>query len=587
MTMKSEHEDQKCVICLMGFEPGEETYWMQCAHRFHQDCIDNLAAAHKMAVIELRCPTCKTPSCSDEDALMQLNRRMNTIVNLPEQPMQAINLEDTQEYPPGDLADTAVDPADPEGADSDTCSHTTDPEGVNSQGSDMAPLLEVTAREHKRRLEAGLRTEPIAKKAKAPPPQKASTKRAAPPPPKANAEANFSDPMRQLSLFEISEANFQSRKEAYARDKMAKLLGAGPPKIFASKAKVMAKPKAAVGPAAKPKPAVGPTAAAGPKPSPAVPKTMPVVEPAAAAEPKPSPAVPKTTPGVPKPSKSTVVMVDECMHVPSPKPTCSTAPSQAPEMLQCDLCGSCVSRDLSRLISKKAETYKCGKCSSAMTKLYRRPGGLPSDKTWTKEKKNEYWQLLHSQHNAESVDEITNRFTQTEYKKDESHYDNSGEFLPLSVWTQRGFNAESIEKNTIDSNIRCDPVLGKIYRVVIQSSGHRGAHGAEEQRQHRLAPAEAATAAPKAAPTLDELKAEVEKVESSQKAEEQQAKLQTRKIKDLVAQCLQLTSMCSKNSEMVPNNITVQADRLAQEVEEIKIQAETSDVAKASPYLSL
>ena len=43
--------------------------------------------------------------------------------------------------------------------------------------------------------------------------------------------------------------------------------------------------------------------------------------------------------------------------------------------------------------------------------------------------------------------------------------------------------------------------------------------------------------------------------------------------------------MCSKNSEMVPNNITVQADRLAQEVEEIKIQAETSDVAKASPYL--
>ena len=102
MTMKSEHEDQKCVICLMGFEPGEETYWMQCAHRFHQDCIDNLAAAHKMAVIELRCPTCKTPSCSDEDALMQLNRRMNTIVNLPEQPMQAINLEDTQEYPPGD-----------------------------------------------------------------------------------------------------------------------------------------------------------------------------------------------------------------------------------------------------------------------------------------------------------------------------------------------------------------------------------------------------------------------------------------------------------------------------------------------------
>ena len=573
---------------------------MQCTHRFHKECITNLAAAQKMAVNELRCPTCKTPPCSDEDALSQC-------MNNPDEPMQAINLEDTQEFSPGDLADTAVDladtavdlvgTADPEGADSDTCSHTTDPEGVNSQGSDMAPILEVTAREHKRRLEAGLRTEPIAKKCKAPPPCKADTKTAAPTPPKAK---HGNAKLANLSAREISEANFKSRTEARARDRMAKLLGAGPPKIFAVVPKTMPR-------VPKTMPAVGPTAAAGPKPSPAVPKTMPVVKPKTLpAGPKPSPAVPKTmpvvkpksqcqstgeywtsglwpetTPGVPKPSKS--------MHVPSPKPTCSTTPSVAPELLQCDLCGSYVTRDMTRVHSKKAETYKCGKCASAMTKVYRRPGGLPKDKTWAKEKRHEYWQLMHEQHNAESIDEITNRFTQTEYKKDESHYDNSGEFLPLSVWTQRGFNAESIEKNTIDSNIRDDPVLGKIYRVVIQSSGHRGAHGAEEQRQHRLAPAEAATAAPqaapKAAPTLDALKAEVERVESSQKAEEQQAKLQTRKIKELVAQCLQLTSMCSKNSEMVPNNITVQADRLAQEVEEIKIQAETSDVAKASPYL--
>ena len=357
---------------------------------------------------------------------------------------------------------------------------------------------------------------------------------------------------------------------------MAKLLGANPPTSIPAKAKakVVAKP----------------TAAVEPEPSPAVPKTIPVVGPTAAMKPKPNPAAPKTIPVVPKPSKSTVVMVAESMHVPSPKPTCSTAVSQAPQLLQCDKCGSCVSRDLARVLSKKAETYKCGKCASTMTQLYRRPSGLPSDKTWSTEKKNEFWQLMNSQHNAESMDEITNRFTQSEYKKDESHYDNSGEFLPLSVWAQRGFNAESIETNSSDSNIRFDPVLGKIYRVVIQSSGHRGVQGAEEQRRHCLAPGApgaTATAAPKAAPTLNELKAEVEKVEKVQAEVEKVAKLQTRKIANLDALCNQLTSMCRKNPEMVPKNITVQADSLAQEADEIKIQASTSDVTKASPYLSL
>ena len=552
---------------------------MQCTHRFYQECIDNFAAAQKMAVIELRCPTCKTPPCSDEDALVhleKLNQTLNTMVNLPDEPMQAINLEDTQEYATVDLDDTSgtavdlVDTADPEGAGS------TEPAEDSSQGSDLAPLLEVTAREQKRRLDAGLRTEPIAKKAKAPPSKTASTRIQTP-------------PSKAHPLNAIAEANFQSRKEAYAREKMAKALGAHQPRISPAKAKaqvvgfgisqpkLFAKPTA-VGP--KPKPAVEPTAAAKPK-------LISPVRPTAAAEPKPSPAAPKTPPVMPKPSKSTVVMVAESMHVPNPKPTCSTAPSEAPQLLQCDLCGSCVSRDLARVHSKKAETYKCGKCSSVMTALYRRPGGLPSDKLWSTEKRNEFWQTMQTQHNAASMDEVTNRFTQSEFKKDESHYDNSGEFLPLSVWAQRGFNTESIETNSSDSNIRFDPVLGKIYRVVIQSSGHRGAHGTEEQRQHCLAPGAPGATATRQPSTLNELKAEVEKVESTQKAEELQAKLQTRKIANLRDLCNQLTSMCNKNPEMVPNNITVQADRLAQETDEIKIQALTSDVTKASPYLSL
>ena len=77
-----------------------------------------------MSVMELRCPTCKTPSCSDEEAIMHLNQSLNTLVNLPDEPMQAINLDDTQDFATVDLDDTSgtavdlVDTADPEGAGS-------------------------------------------------------------------------------------------------------------------------------------------------------------------------------------------------------------------------------------------------------------------------------------------------------------------------------------------------------------------------------------------------------------------------------------------------------------------------------------
>ena len=144
---------------------------------------------------------------------------------------------------------------------------------------------------------------------------------------------------------------------------------------------------------------------------------------------------------------------------------------------------------------------------------------------------------------------------------------------------------DDIAKNSIDSNIRHDPALGITYRVMIQDSGERGVHGSEEQRQHCLA--EAAKATPVAAPTLTELRKGVELAASSQKAEELHAKIQTKKIADLVAQCGQLMSLSGNNpesgTEMIPNNFTMQANRLTHEVDEIKIQAATSDVTKAPP----
>jgi len=592
----------------MGFGDGEASHWMQCTHRFHSYCVSSLAGVKTCAVSELVCPLCKTPACSD-DAMLEKLATEHEKAMADEMPLQAINLEDTQEYPPVidiDRADTAVRyqlvyPGDAEFVEPANVASPKPPiefpEWIglpntmgeafsDSQGSDNAPVLEVASREHKRRLEQGLRTEAIAKKSKAAPPQqKVNSKRAAHP------------------LNAVAASNLASRKEAYARDKkaaMAKLLGAGPPKRKAeaessdavvskprpeaSAAAVRAKPKAksqkpevsAAPVVPKPNP-VEPPAAVGPKlmPTAAVlskAKAMPTTAVVSKAEAMPTDAVVSKAEAMPKPSKSPAL---------PPKPTCSTATPHAPELLQCDLCGSQVTKDSARVLSKKAETWKCGKCASSMTKLYRRPGGLPDDATWSTEKKQDFWKLMQQQSTTAAIEDVTALFTQSEYKKDESHYDNSGEYLPLSVWSQRGFSADDIAKHSIDANIRIDPVLGKTYRVVIQASGERGVHGSEEQRQHCFA--DAAKATPVAAPTLNELRKSVEVAASSQKAEDLQAKIQTKKIGDLVAQCGQLMSLCGKNPEMIPNNITAQANRLAQEVDEIKIRAATSDVTKAPP----
>ena len=53
-------------------------------------------------------------------------------------------------------------------------------------------------------------------------------------------------------------------------------------------------------------------------------------------------------------------------------------------------------------------------------------------------------------------------------------YEDGGDFLPLSVLTQQGFNATSIEENALPKDQRDHPVLGKAYRVNIIKGGFRG-----------------------------------------------------------------------------------------------------------------
>ena len=54
------------------------------------------------------------------------------------------------------------------------------------------------------------------------------------------------------------------------------------------------------------------------------------------------------------------------------------------------------------------------------------------------------------------------------------YYQNGGEFLPLSVWAARHFDANVIKEKIAQEDCREHPVLGTTYRAKILSMGDRG-----------------------------------------------------------------------------------------------------------------
>ena len=59
----------------------------------------------------------------------------------------------------------------------------------------------------------------------------------------------------------------------------------------------------------------------------------------------------------------------------------------------------------------------------------------------------------------------------------ESHgefYNNTGKFLPLSVYKAQGFDEEAIKAHSKPENIKQHAVFGTVYRVPIMETGNRG-----------------------------------------------------------------------------------------------------------------
>ena len=155
----------------------------------------------------------------------------------------------------------------------------------------------------------------------------------------------------------------------------------------------------------------------------------------------------------------------------------------------CSLCGNWLDKIQLRLVSKSdAEVWKCKVCLCKVVQLNKVMGGWPTDefKGLTQEDQVSFMRDIGQMKTIEEVKKYANHALD-KYQQQAEYFDNSGEFLPLSVWAQRGFDVDMIEQKTRPCDKQVHPVLGTTYRIHLLKTGNRGEKG--WKRSHAIAQA--------------------------------------------------------------------------------------------------
>jgi hypothetical protein len=124
--------------------------------------------------------------------------------------------------------------------------------------------------------------------------------------------------------------------------------------------------------------------------------------------------------------------------------------------------------------------WRCTNCQTTMQALYRGFGQWPSPgfKDLPKTVREEFYSEMAGKPADESRSKVQSLLKS--FETHEENYAEQGEFLPLSVWARRGFDAEAITRDSTDVDIRDNvPQLGRCYRVRICSTGLSGRRGME------------------------------------------------------------------------------------------------------------
>jgi hypothetical protein len=116
-------------------------------------------------------------------------------------------------------------------------------------------------------------------------------------------------------------------------------------------------------------------------------------------------------------------------------------------------------------MGKQSAKFRCKKCASTFSKLYNGIGG-GSTKTLAKMsdvERIEFMkdaQSLSTKQLIEKLSIVSDQFTTAE-----EEYDYGGEFKPLSVWQNLGFDIAAISSNSLPKDIATCRIFGTVFRV--------------------------------------------------------------------------------------------------------------------------
>ena len=139
-----------------------------------------------------------------------------------------------------------------------------------------------------------------------------------------------------------------------------------------------------------------------------------------------------------------------------------------------------------RLRSKQKGTWRCEKCNAKCTSLSRFFGTWPTPEfdMLTEEVQADFFKSVRDKTGPQANTACI--MLLKSYEKEETYYENGGQFLPLAAWERQGFNIHDIETKSKSHNISQHEVLGTVYRVEILNKGKRGSQGWEKGEQHRV-----------------------------------------------------------------------------------------------------
>ena len=158
-------------------------------------------------------------------------------------------------------------------------------------------------------------------------------------------------------------------------------------------------------------------------------------------------------------------------------------PTMPTPSLFCGTCGNVAEPLRCRIMSKVKGIYRCNKCHSKVTALYRTFGAWPLP-GWEDVPEDTQKAFFAGDHgNANEMKKHVNDLLQ-KFETKEQFWENGGQFLPLSVWERQGFDPEKIREGSSKYDRQCHPVLGETFRVALMSCGDRGTSG--ERREQFL-----------------------------------------------------------------------------------------------------